>query len=137
MQAHNRGLPACGVQVALADRERVCGELQMTSSGAEAEIASLKGQLKQLMDKLEAAIEASRAVPSVGGEAANGDADANQQSAAAQRDAEKELIELQKAVSLRDGDVEALKKQLEAASARADGHYAALQEINEQLQVCF
>ncbi|EIE23471.1 hypothetical protein COCSUDRAFT_41711 [Coccomyxa subellipsoidea C-169] len=121
-------------KVALADRERVCGELQMTSSGAEAEIASLKGQLKQLMDKLEAAIEASRAVPSVGGEAANGDADANQQSAAAQGDAEKELIELQKAVSLRDGDVEALKKQLEAASARADGHYAALQEINEQLQ---
>lgn len=123
----------------MAEKDRHSADLEMTSSHAEAEIASLQDQLKHMTGSSEAVRDVSTARPSTEAtEAANGDALLREQLAAAQNNllqAEKSLLELQGSVSIKDMEIESLKKQLDSAAARADGHYAALQEINQQLQV--
>lgn len=123
----------------MADKDRHSAEMEVTSSHAQAEVASLQYQLKQLTGNLEAARDVSRAPPlTETDEAANVDANLREQLAAAQTQhlqAEKDVTELQRSVSSKDAEIASLKKQLDSAAARADGHYAALQEINQQLQV--
>lgn len=129
------------MQAALAVKDHLCAELEANKLDAQAEIASLQDQLKQVQNSYEALKESGQAQAAAKeAEETQGEAgaDLRESLATAQRrleEAQRDIAELQAAAPDKSAEIGVLKKQLEAASARADGHYEALQEINQQIQV--
>ena len=125
--------------MALGEKDQQYATLEKTTLSGQTQIASLQDQLKQLSSSVEGAQAAMHSSHSEQVDTAvQREAELNGQLAAAQaevRQAQTELNGLHKVVSNKDAEILELSKNLEAASARADGHYAALQEINQQLQV--
>ncbi|CAL8472196.1 g11738 [Coccomyxa elongata] len=125
-------------QVALSQKDQQYAALETRTLSAQTQIASLQDQLNQLSRSYEGAQAAVHTQHSDQVDTAvQREVELTGQLAAAQAkvmQAQTELTVLQTAVSNKDAEIVELNKKLEAASARADGHYAALQEINEKLQ---
>ncbi len=125
--------------MAFSQKDQQYAALETTTLSAQTQIASLQDQLNQLSRSYEGAQAAVHIQHSDQVDiAVQREAELTGQLAAAQAEvmqAQTELTGLQTAVSNKDAEILELSKKLEAASARADGHYAALQEINEKLHV--
>ena len=97
------------MQAALADKERSSAPLEQARAAAEGRAAQLEAELRQ-----------ARAAP--------GDSTAQSAASAPAAQAAAQLAAVHAGTA-------ALKQSLEAAVARADGHYNAIQQMNAQVQV--
>ncbi|KAK9905843.1 hypothetical protein WJX75_007487 [Coccomyxa subellipsoidea] len=126
-----------------ASTDIILAETVLTLDQAKTDADAKKNELLRLKAHMEATEQSSllasseletrlAAVTSELNQAQAAMADKDRHSA--EMEAEQDVTELQRSVSSKDAEIASLKKQLDSAAARADGHYAALQEINQQLQ---